>query len=190
MTCECRHANDGGERGDIILCFLGQWSPVCEIVLISSPPGIIGGQKSGGSKAVMQLAQIGRASQNIASRCLGIGAEMVAKAQFRIGLGHDLHQPHCSFWRHCSCVGVAFLLHDGANPMRGHAEALRRLGNVRRPYVGAGRAIQLGVSGRSDERKQYDTERHKGDRAERCPDIPRSCRCPRFMLEQSADAET
>jgi hypothetical protein len=74
-------------------------------------------------------SQMGRARQYIVPWFVRIGAKMVAKPQFRLGLGHDLQQPDGAFRRQCACVASALHLHDGADPMRGHAEALRGIDN-------------------------------------------------------------
>ena len=129
MVRNARHADHGRERGDIVACLFGKRPAALQIVFVSSGSRIIGRQKSVWAEAIVHLAQIGRARQYIVARFVRIGAEMVAKPQFLVGLGHDLHQPHRTFRRHCACVAGALQLHDGADPMRGHAEALRGFGN-------------------------------------------------------------
>ena len=91
MMRKARHADHGRERGDIVACLFGKRSAALQIAFVSSWPRIVGRQKSVWSEAIVQLAQIGRARQYIVARFVRIGAEMVAKLQFRIGLGHDLH---------------------------------------------------------------------------------------------------
>jgi hypothetical protein len=129
MIWNAGQADHGRDHGDIVARLFGEGPAALQIVVVSSGSGIVGRQKAAWAEAVVHLAQIGRAREYIVARFVRIGAEMVMKPQFCVGLGDHLHQPHRALRRQGACVAGALYLHDGADPMRRHPEALRGFGN-------------------------------------------------------------
>jgi hypothetical protein len=97
MMRNARHADHGRERGDIVACLVGKRPAALHIAFVPSGSRVVGRQKAVWAEAIVHLAQIGRARQYIIARFVRIGAEMVAKPQFRIGLGHDRINPIAPF---------------------------------------------------------------------------------------------
>lgn len=97
---------------------------------IPSRARVIGGEKARRTEEIVHLAQIGRAAEDVVPRLERVVAKTVAKAQFRPGAGHDLHQTQCSGGRDGGHPTRTFDLHHGADPVLGNAEPLRRFGNM------------------------------------------------------------
>ena len=94
---------------------------------VASRAGIVGREEAGRAVAIVQLAKIRRARENVVVRIKGISAKAVARPQVGPRLRHDLHQPHRPLGRHGAHVTATFRLHDGLDPRRRNAETPRGL---------------------------------------------------------------
>jgi hypothetical protein len=61
----------------------------------------------------------------------GIDSEVVSRAKFDPGSGHDLHEPKGTARRYCAGVAVAFDSHHSANPMLGNLKSASRISDER-----------------------------------------------------------
>jgi hypothetical protein len=85
------------ERGDIGACFCGQRATCRQMLVIATGTGIVGRKhRRDIAIAVPHLAQIRRACEDVVARIVGIAPEAMAAAQASPGIGHDLHQSHCT----------------------------------------------------------------------------------------------
>src|SRR5581483_2564916 len=82
------------------------------------------------SVAVVHLAQVSRAGEDVVARIERIAAETVPGAQLRPRVRHDLHQAHRAFARDGVDIAGTFRVHDGPYPCGGNAEASRGFRDV------------------------------------------------------------
>ena len=77
--------NEGSERGDIGAGF-GRQRAAREILVVAPGSRIVGREKARRAVAIVHLAQIGRAGQDVVARIVGIAPEPMADAQLRPGI--------------------------------------------------------------------------------------------------------
>ena len=74
----CTSADDRRETGQIGARLRRQRPAGCEMVFPARGTGIVGREEAGNAVAVVQLAQIGRAGDDVVVRVIRIAAETVA----------------------------------------------------------------------------------------------------------------
>ena|GEM_PF-1877712 len=85
------------ERGDICACFCGQSASCRQMLIIAPGTGIVGCEHGRDiAIAVPHLPQIRRTCEDVVARIVRIAPEAMAAAQACPGIGHDLHQSHCT----------------------------------------------------------------------------------------------
>src|SRR5260221_9687987 len=104
------------------------------MVFVTGWADIIGGEEPGRAEAVVHLAQVGRTGQDIVVRIGRIVAKRIARTQFGIRVGHDLHQPDCSLWRDGFDVAAAFDTHHATYPCYRDCETFRGLADALGPW--------------------------------------------------------
>src|ERR1700733_10763412 len=107
------------ERSELGGC--AGWQAAREIGVHAPRACIVGGEKIRRAEALVELMEIGSASEDIVMRIGWIIAESVALLELHIGFGHDLHQSNRAGARGerntaDKRVAVAFGLHDAAYP--------------------------------------------------------------------------
>ena len=130
-----------GERGDIGACLGRQRTAGRTVLVVAAGAGIVGREhRADIAVAIPHLAQISRACEDVVAGLIGIAAEPVTGTEARPGVGHNLHQSHRAGRRNRAHVARALGAQDGANPVLGDAEPLRRLGDVRGIGIDGNRA--------------------------------------------------
>jgi hypothetical protein len=80
------------DSGDVSTALCRKRTAPRQIVVVARWSGIVGGQRAGGTIAVVQLAHVNSTGQDVVVGIIGIGAKTVADTQTRPGFRHDLHQ--------------------------------------------------------------------------------------------------
>src|SRR3546814_14273099 len=89
-SSDLRSADHRREDREIGAGFAGKRPAGFEVLFIAPRSRIIGGEKAGRSKAVMQFAKVGCARDDVVADMIGIVAKTVSTAQIGPGGRHDL----------------------------------------------------------------------------------------------------
>ena len=131
------------DAGDVVARLRRQALAVPEIVLEPPRPGVVGRQEGRRAIEVVHLPDIGGAGHDAVVGVVGVAAEPVARLQFAVGAGHDLHQPHGADRAGGAAAAPGFLAHHLPHPALRHVETARGLPDVGAPGVPrrAGRVV-------------------------------------------------
>jgi len=99
------------------------------MLVVTSKARVVSCQETWRPVAIMHLAKIRRACQNIVVRIIRVCAKTVSDAQPGVGFGHDLHQAHRAFWRDGAHLAAAFDARHGPYSFNGNLEPSRRFGD-------------------------------------------------------------
>src|SRR3546814_10211421 len=86
--------SEGREQGGDIRASLGRQRAAREILFVSPWSGIVGREKAWRTVAIIHLAQVRCAGQDVVARIIGITPKPMADAQLRPGVGLDLLRAH------------------------------------------------------------------------------------------------
>ena len=95
------------------------------MLLVATRARIVGREKSALAVAIVQLSQIGRASDDVVVRIIGICAEAVADRSSAQVSGMICIRPMAPLGDRARSIATTFRPHDGANPGRRDCEPLR-----------------------------------------------------------------
>ncbi len=79
-----------------------------KVVLVAPWAGVIRRQKADVAILVEQLAKVSGSGLNIVVRIERVGAKTVARPQFSVGRGHELHEADRAFAGDGFCFSIAF----------------------------------------------------------------------------------
>lgn len=113
-------------------------SPIVKKLLVSLRTRLVGGKKSAGSEAAVQIRQIGRAGHDVVVCTVWIGSQSKSSPVRLPGLRHDLHEAHRAGTRgrRASIHGLttrALCTDDGVEQRRRESESICRFMNDRLP---------------------------------------------------------
>ena len=126
---------------DITSGFVRKPPCIGQIIVQTGRAGVVGGEEPGGAVDIVHLPHISDAGHDVVMRLERIVAEVMPGAQFVVGAGHDLHEPHRTGaggdQLSVCTIGPAagFLAHESADPPVGNIEPIGRLPDVRAPWV-------------------------------------------------------
>lgn len=113
-------------------------SPIVKKLLVSLRTRLVGGKKSAGSEAAVQIRQVGRAGHNVVARTVRIISQSKSNSVRFPGLRHELHEAHGAGTRgrptsiH-DLATRALCPDDGVEPRRRESESICRFMNGRLP---------------------------------------------------------